>query len=390
MKNKMKNPDYILKMGFVILGVFVVLAAIIGSWIWNLLFDPSHFDLNKWANRAIFCTAISLAMMVLGFIAINEGQKSREEGKYMNRIEAFNDLVTKFFDTNIIVYFDQFIIWYCAKQLRDKKIKYLTRHGISVMDAQILIDNATLDDIPVLTGLHSHKEIKKVLWWKKEIVVVDKPTGHKGQDIVRKDKDGNDVLIPAINDTLAAYLEEVLNGTIYVDVEDSSFYTTIDKNKDSNLSSLERAQHTEQDRVRSLRISFITKGITGVFFATLVALLAVDLNQGVGSAEALWSLMSRLISAILGFGTGGFAGLTNVNYLYKYIGDKMKVDMEYEKYLTTGEFVPKTYSEIMKQKIAELQVKKEEQKPLEQPKDVEETVKKEVEETTTIFATDNK
>lgn len=60
-------------------------------------------------------------MMVLGFIAMNEGQKAREDGKYMKRVETFNELVNRFFDTDIIVYFDQFIIWYCAKQLRDKK-----------------------------------------------------------------------------------------------------------------------------------------------------------------------------------------------------------------------------------------------------------------------------
>lgn len=356
MKNKIKNPDYIIKISFVVLGCFVVFAAIIGSWVWNLLFDPSRFDANKWANRAIFNTAISLAMMVLGFIAMNEGQKAKEDGKYMTRVEAFNDLVNKFFDTNIIVYFDQFLIWYSAKQLRDKKIKYLTRHGVSVMDAQILVENATLDDIPTLTGLQSHEEERKFLWWKWKVVVVDKPVGHKGEDIIRKNEKGEDILIPAVNDTLAAYLEEVLNGTIYVDVEDSSYYTTIDKNKDSNLSSLERAQHTEKDRVQSLRRSFITKGLMGILYATLIALLAVDLNQGMGSAEAIWNLIARLIAATLGFVTGGFAGLTNVNYLYKFIGDKMKVDMEYEKYLITGEFIPKTYSQIMEEKLAQMRL----------------------------------
>ena len=67
---KNHDSEYVLKMGFVVIGVIVVLAIIIASWIWNLIFDPEHFDVNKWATRAIFNGSISLAMMVLGFIAI--------------------------------------------------------------------------------------------------------------------------------------------------------------------------------------------------------------------------------------------------------------------------------------------------------------------------------
>ena len=352
-KFKRKNPDYILKITFVILGVTVVFLAIIASWLWNLFFDPANFDLAKWANKAIFNTSVSLIMMSLGFIAINESLKARESGKYNLRVEAFNELVNQLFVTNTIVYFDQFLIWYSSKQLRDKKIKYLTRHGISVMDAQVLVDNATLDDIPTLTGLHQTEVEKKIIFFKFKKKSITKPIGKKGEDIIRKDKDGRDILISAVNDTLAPYLEEVLNGTIYVDVEDSSYYITIDKNRDSNLTSLERAQHTEKDRVKSLRTSFISKGLMGIIYATLLALLVVDLNQGAGEAEAIWNLLARICAATFGFVTGGFAGITNVNYLYKEMGDKMKVDMEYKKYLDTKEFVPKTYDQILKEKLME-------------------------------------
>ena len=38
---------------------------------------------------------------------------------------------------------------------------------------------------------------------------------------------------------------------------------------------------------------------------------------------------------------------------YKEMGDKMKVDMEYKKYLDTKEFIPKTYDQILKEKLIE-------------------------------------
>ena len=69
-KLKQRDADYILKMGFVVIGVLMVLAIIVASWIWNLIFDPEHFDFVKWATRAIFNGSISLAMMVASAVVI--------------------------------------------------------------------------------------------------------------------------------------------------------------------------------------------------------------------------------------------------------------------------------------------------------------------------------
>ena len=60
-----RNTDYALKMGFVFLGIIVVLAVIFGSWLWNLIFDPANFDVNKWGNSAIFGGSLSLAMIFI-------------------------------------------------------------------------------------------------------------------------------------------------------------------------------------------------------------------------------------------------------------------------------------------------------------------------------------
>lgn len=334
-ENKTRDSEYILKMGFVVIGVFVVLAIIIASWIWNLIFDPEHFDVNKWATRAIFNGSISLAMMVLGFIAIGESIKAKAGGKYQERRNDFNELVNDIYDTNKIVFFDPFISWYAERQVREKRIRYLTKHGMPRIDAEIIIDYASFEDLEKISGLKPG----------------DEPTGKFGEDIVKKDKDGKEILIPAIRDTLVAYVEEVLNGVITVEVEDASYYLTADKNKKADLASLERPQATETERVKSLRISFISKIVIGLVYITLFAMLAVDLNQGMGEAEAVWNLILRIGSATLGFGGGGFTGFSNTRFIYKWLGDKMRVLREYNKFLETGEFKPKSYEETVKERI---------------------------------------
>lgn len=347
-KDSKKNHDseYILKMGFVVIGVIVVLAIIIASWIWNLIFDPEHFDVNKWATRAIFNGSISLAMMVLGFIAIGESLKAKEEGKYQKRRSTFNDLVNDIYDTNKIVFFDPFISWYAERQVREKRIRYLTKHGMPRIDAEVIIDHASFDDLEKISGLKPG----------------EKPTGKFGEDLVKKDKNGKEILIPAIRDTLVAYVEEVLNGVITVDVEDASYYLTADKNKKADLTSLERAQATESERVKSLRISFISKIIIGLVYVTLFALLAVDLNQGMGEAEAIWNLILRIGSATLGFMGGGFTGSSNTRFVYKWLGDKMRVLREYNKFLDTGEYKPKSYEETAKERIEAVHKREEEER----------------------------
>lgn len=345
-KSKTKNPEYILKMGFVFIGIVVVIAIIIGSYLWNLMFDPEHFDVNKWANNAIFNGSISLAMMVLGFIAIGESAKAREDGKYQTRRAAFNDIVNSLYETARIVYLDPFISWYAERQVREKKIRYLTRHGMPRMDAEIIIDHASLEDLGRISGLNPGQ----------------KPSGSFGEDVLKKDKDGNEILIPAIRDTLVAYVEEALNGTISVEVEDASYYTTADKNKEAGLTSLERAQATERERVKSLRSSFISKILIGLLYVSLFALLAKEINEGLGEAEAIWNLILRLASATLGFVGGGFTGFSNTQFVYKWLGDKMRVLKEYNQYLDTKQYRPKTYEETVKERIEAVKKKEESDK----------------------------
>ncbi len=344
-----KNPERTLKLGFVAIGVMVVFAVIIGSWLWNLIFDPTHFNATKWGNAAFFDGSISLAMMVLFFIAINETLKSRpaeNNGKYQKRLLSFNDLVMGLHKSGRLIFFDQFISWYVERQVREKKITHLTKHGMPYMDACVIVDYASAADIEKISGLKSG----------------EKPKGEYGEDVIRVEKDGTEILIPAIKDTLAGYVEEVLTGIITVEPETAAYYTTAEKNRKGYLTSLERPQETENDRIRSMKVSFISKIVIGLIYTTLFALLTVDLSKGIGTAEAFWTLVRRLSAATLGACAGGFTGATNVRYLYKWIGEKMRIIDEFNEHLDLGEFVPKTYSETALTRIQAVHKKEEEAK----------------------------
>ena len=345
-KLKEKDADYLLKMGLVVIGIIVVIAIIIASWVWNLEFDPEHFNWNRFFRSVGFNGSISLVMLVLCFVAVNESFKAKKHGKYEDRRELFRTLVNELYDTGSIIYFDSFISWYAERQLRSKKIKYLTKKGMPLIDAEMIIDYATLDDLEKISGLKRG----------------EKPTGGYGEDVLKFDKDGNEILIPAIKDTLVAFVEEALNGTITIDVESASYYTSEDRNKKADLESLERPQATDDDRVKSLRLAFLSRVAIIVLYGAAFAMLVVNLNRGISEAEAIWELVLSLASASLGLVGGGFIGANNAQFIYKWLGNKIRVIKEYNQFLKGGEYKPKSYAETVKERIAAAKKKAEEQR----------------------------
>ena len=99
-----------------------------------------------------------------------------------------------------------------------------------------------------------------------------------------------------------------------------------------------------------------------MLYVSLFALLAKEINEGLGEAEAIWNLILRLASATLGFVGGGFTGFSNTQFVYKWLGDKMRVLKEYNQYLDTKQYRPKTYEETVKERIEAVKKKEESDK----------------------------
>lgn len=342
------NIEYVFKITAVLAGVIIVFGVIIGSYFWNLVFDPSNFDLKSWLQNTIFIIIISLVMMVLGFIDMDATVKSMKRSNYNRDRAAFNEDVGSIYEDDTIVFFDQFIPWLAERQLRQKKIRYLTAHGISTADAENLIDYATEDDLPIISGIKPGEE----------------PTDAKGKPIVREitlnGKNGEPitkkVVVPAIKGKCAAYVQDMLSGAVTIDVEDPSYYLTDSKTKELGKTSLESSKGTEKERRKYVVRQFITKALF-VLVVSLITTLLAPSNQGGGDSGADATLAFRLVSAFGGFASGSLAGLINVTYTTRWINDKHKVVNDFIKFFKTGVFKPLT-----KEQMDELTIKAFEEK----------------------------
>ncbi len=353
-KKDRKSIDFYFKMTIVAAGVILVFAIILGSYFWNLIFNPEGFNVKSWLERIVFLILIALVMMVLGFLDLDSTLRASQRSDYSRDKASFNEDVGAIYENDTVVYFDQFIPWYAERQLRDKKIRHLTAHGISTADAENLIDYADEEDIVVISGIKPG----------------DKATEKKGEDLVKTIRKRNakgemeefKVVIPAIKGTAAFYVQEALCGAVKIDVEDPSYYLTDSKTQDTGKTTLERAQSTEKERRRYIKRQFISKICSMVVISFIMGLLVTDEASGTSTDERNWILMQRIGAAVGGFGTGALMGVFNVAYVTRWINDKHKVVTQFIKCHKTGLFKPKTRKELDEIKIAEAKAKEEERK----------------------------
>lgn len=348
-----KSLEYYFKMAVVFGGVVIVFGIILGSYLWNLVFNPAGFELVPWLEKFIFCVIISYIMMVLGFIDLDATLRASKSSDYSRDRASFNDDVGSIYEDDTVVFFDQFIPWNAERQLRQKKIRYLAARGISTADAENIIDYANEDDLPHISGINPG----------------EKPTDKMGEDLVKTIKyRGNDgkicekeVVIPKIKGTNAAYVQDMLSGNVFIDVEDPSYYLTDSKTKDNNKTSLERAKATELERRKYIKRQFITKGLSMAVISLCFTLLSPDSNSALSGQERAWIFVLRLASACGGFGAGAIAGVMNVAYVTRWINDKHKVVTEFIKFLKSGLFKPYTREQLDQLKIEAFKKKKEEE-----------------------------
>jgi len=353
-----KSLEFYFKMTVVFGGIVIVFAIILGSYLWNLIFNPEGFVLRVWLEKLIFCLILAYIMMVLGFIDLDSTLRASKKSDYSRDRASFNEDVGNIYEDDSVVYFDQFIPWDAERQLRQKKIRYLAARGIKTADAENLIDYANEEDLPTISGIKPG----------------EKPTDKMGEDLVKTIKIKNDegetvskeIVVPRIKGTNAAYVQDMLSGNVSIDIEDPSYYLTDSKTKDSNKTNLERAQATEHERRKYIKKQFITKGLSMIVISLVFTLLTPDSNSALSGEERAWILVLRISSAIGGFGGGALAGVMNVAYVTRWINDKHKVVVDFIKYLKSGMFKPLSREELEKAKIDQFRKKKEEEAKAEQ------------------------
>lgn len=330
------RTDTRFKLGFILTGSIALIIAIFATFLISTDFSLQEVDWQEWAVNFAINVIVSVLAIFLALNGVTEILKSKEEGSYQRCFDSLNELTEEVYSRNELVTFDGFVPWMEGHETRKAKINYLTRAGIDANIAKDIVDYASTSDIPTISGYDGK----------------GRPSEAYGEEVIRKDRDGNDVYIPAIKGIWAKPVSKVLSNKVRVFFPNSAYFLTAFPNVDDDVSTGESALKTERKRRRLIRSNIASRIVSLALTSALLGVVAVDISLSDGWAEKLWSFISHLLIAITGFVNGGVLACTSVNYLVKELKDKIKMIRDFHQYLNSGEYKPVDYEEEKRRKIA--------------------------------------
>lgn len=335
-EKKIGLSDVTFRLASIGLGSITLLLSVFVTFLLSTDFSFQSIDWNQWAFNFAINGVLSILAILLSLNGISEILMTREDGSYMACFNALNGLTEELYEHNELVTFDGFVPWMEAHETRKTKINYLTRAGIDAGIARDIVDYASTSDIPTISGYDGK----------------GKPSEAYGEEVIRKDKDGNDVYIPAIKGVWAKPVAKVLSNKVRVFFPNSAYFLTTWSGQGDDVSTGESAIRTERKRRRVIRSSVASRIISLGLMSAMFGLITVDVAMAENLTEKVWTFLSRLFIVVAGFVNGGVLACTSVGYLVKELKDKIKMIRDFHQYLASGDYKPIDYEEEKRRKIA--------------------------------------
>ena len=281
-----------------------------------------------------------ISMILFESIIVDRGTNAYNP-KYDKKTKIFDEAFKR--TSSLHIYLDQFIIWRQRRDLITKKIKFLSRHGIT--QAEDIVKHITLDNIAGLleAGVlinHKNKEI-----------------------IIRRITDENQIKA----------IRYMLSGKISIEAPSSEYYMSITSDElyitPSEMPDLLR-EKIKINRLVQRTFKIVSSLALGILFSIFTILPLID-----GGKQAWYDLFTRLFAIVFGAVSGGLTATFVVNLKLRIIEDKTNTLNELKLVIETKEFVPENNDEIARREYDEhyktfATNNNEDHKPTEEKKDI--------------------
>ena len=296
-----------------------------------LVFDLEHLDFNKWFTNSLISMGIMIAAIILGEIFGEDKQKENLNGLYQKALKKYNDLLEHLTTNGLIVYFSQFYIWFTARELRQKKEAYLVENGFDQLVAHLIINHIERDDI---------EEMRKGTF-----VKIDPKTGKEYKFL-------------KIHDDEYEVLKEVYSTEFKLDAPKYTYFLSAFGDS-SSVSTVEQAKKLEKKEKLNKTFNRTFKITLSLFISLIWGMASVqELTEG-GVKEAVVNSTSRTIALIGGLLSGIITSVMAVKLASQKLDNKTQVLKFMEIHKNNGDFIPKSYEEIVDEEIKREQEEKE-------------------------------
>lgn len=289
-----------------------------------VVFDLENLNVQQWLTNSLINVGIMIVAIILGEITGNDKLKERVGGLYQKALYNYNEMLDSLTQNGLIVFFSQFYTWYKARELKNKKIAFLVSNGFDHQVAIKIISFIERDDLDKM--LHEN------------VVKVD-PKTKKEIKFKRIYQDEYEVLTQVLSTTFQ--LEDPKEYTYYL----SAF------NDNSSASILEKPKIVEKKERSNLIFNRTFKIATSVFISILWGSAAISEVNG-GAKAIIGNLIARLIALVGGVLSGFLTSAVTVKLESEKLEDKTKVLKDMQIHTDKGNFVPKTYEQIVDEEIS--------------------------------------
>ena len=296
--------------------ILTIVVFIILTTLTNVGLDGENFNFSKWIINTILSITISIAGLLLGESLASDCLKSKEDGLYQTTLQTYNTLYITIMP--IIIYFNDFLLWFKDKETFNKQLDYLLSRDIK--EARDIIKELQLDQVDEL---------------------LEHPIQLESGKIIRKKTEEQ---VQAI--------KKVLEGKIVVQSSSGNYYLNAFENH-SKKSVLEEGKQIEKETNIFVTISRTRKILLSIFISIVFATITFSQLANTPIIVALTNLVLRLCTFVSCLYCGWQTESVVVKELAKKIENKIKVLSIFKTSYNSGEFKPTEYEDLARQEYEE-------------------------------------
>lgn len=296
------------------LSILVVLIIVLTAV--PVIFDFDNLNVSQWITNSLISLAIMICAIILGEIIGEDKQKEKVGGMFQNAYTKYIEQLNKLIESQTIIYFSQFYIWFKARELLTKKEGYLVDNGFDQMLARLIIQNIEKEDIESLS---------------KGIFVK------------------NGIKFRKLNEQEIEVLEKIFSPDFKINAPEYTYYLSAFGDSTS-VSTLEQAKKLEKKEHSNKTFNRTFKIVLSLFISLIWGMATVSDAKGGASTVAV-NMVSRFIALFGGLLSGFLTSVIAVKLASQKLDNKAQVLNFMEVYYIKGEFKPKSYEELVEEEL---------------------------------------
>lgn len=341
LRGRIKNIQYkkLIK-GFTLLTGLIL---IVFMTITNITFDPNNLNFWNWLTSSLILVGIMVFGLLMGESVGYDKQSEKARGLYQTNLKAYKSI--KDLIKPIEVYFNQFYVWFHAKENYAYRVNFLVSQNFDYQLAQYIVKYVEYDDLETLkremlikTDPKTKKTIKITKLSSSQVSVVEKLFEHK---VIVKGK------------------EKSLPSDIRIKAPKYSYFlSAFGKAKSGSV--LSQADDLEKEIAHNKRFNRIWKISFSLVISLIWGMMTVQDFMDAGSAQAWLNLLSRLSALITSLMSGWASSVIDVKLRAEIVENKTIVLQFFKTCIDNGDFKPKNYEDIAEEEYRAQEKAKEE------------------------------